>query len=141
MAADDDLDRFVTAQDEGRTYDLALDELRAGRKASHWMWFVFPQLAGLGRSPTAQRYAIRDAAEARAYLAHPLLEPRLVACAQALLDLPGDDPSAVLGPVDAVKLRSSMTPFDRVAAGEPVFRAVLDKYFGGRPDGTTLTRL
>src|SRR5918998_34070 len=105
------LRRFTEAQDGGGTYDRALAELRAGRKTSHWMWFVFPQIAGLGRSPTAQFYAIVDLDEARAYAAHPVLGPRLTECATALLDLGTSDATPVLGPVDAQKLHSSMTLF------------------------------
>jgi uncharacterized protein (DUF1810 family) len=133
------LSRFVEAQ--AGTYDHALAELRAGRKTGHWMWFVFPQVAGLGRSPTAQHYAISGLDEARAYLAHPVLGPRLEACAQALLDLPGDDAVAVLGSIDAVKLRSSMTLFARADPGRPAFRAVLAKYFRAEEDAATTARL
>ncbi len=133
------LSRFVEAQ--AGTYDHALAELRAGRKTGHWMWFVFPQVAGLGRSPTAQHYAISGLDEARAYLAHPVLGPRLEACAQALLDLPGDDAVAVLGSIDAVKLRSSMTLFARADPGRPAFRAVLAKYFRAEEDEATTARL
>jgi uncharacterized protein (DUF1810 family) len=136
-----DLDRFVTAQDGGGTYDAALRELRAGRKTSHWMWFVFPQVAGLGRSSTAQHYAVSGLAEARAYLAHPVLGPRLVTAARALTELPGTDPVRVLGSVDAQKLRSSMTLFAAADPDQPVFRAVLDRYFGGAPDEATLARI
>jgi uncharacterized protein (DUF1810 family) len=134
-----DLQRFVDAQ--AGTHAQALAELRAGRKAGHWMWFVFPQVAGLGRSPTAQRYAVSGLDEARAHLAHPLLGPRLVQAAQALTDLDGHDPVAVLGPVDAVKLRSSMTLFAHADPAQPVFRAVLDRYFGGQEDDATTFRL
>ncbi len=134
------LQRFVTAQDGG-VHERALAELRAGNKRSHWMWFVFPQIAGLGHSATAQHYAIADRTEAEAYLAHPVLGPRLLACAQALLDLEGDDPVAVLGSIDAQKLRSSMTLFHAVAPDEPRFRAVLDRYYGGGTDEATLRRL
>ncbi len=134
-----DLSRFVEAQDG--TYGQALAELRAGRKTGHWMWFVFPQVAGLGRSPTAQHYAISGLDEARAYLAHPVLGGRLVECAQALLDLPGSDAAAVLGPVDAMKLRSSMTLFARADPAQPVFRAVLERYFAGQEDEATTSRL
>ena len=126
-----DLRRFVEAQDSGGTYDSALRELRAGRKTSHWMWFVFPQLAGLGRSSTARHFALRGADEARAYLAHPVLGPRLRECARTCADLPTVDPVAVLGDVDAQKLRSSLTLFALVAPDEPVFRQVLDRWFGG----------
>src|SRR3954467_3535388 len=134
-----DLSRFLDAQGSG-TYEQALRELRAGRKQGHWIWFVFPQIAGLGRSPTSQHYALASLDEARDYLAHPVLGPRLVECAQALLDLPGDDAVAVLGPIDAVKLRSSMTLF-ACAAEDPIFRRVVDKYFGGALDEATLSRL
>jgi len=136
-----DLERFVTAQDELGTYDQALDELRAGRKRSHWMWFIFPQVAGLGRSPTAQHYAISGLGEARAYLAHDVLGPRLRACAQAVTALGTRDPVAVLGPIDAMKLRSSMTLFARADPDEGVFRAVLDQYFDGVEDAATLDLL
>ena len=128
----------------GGTYATALAELRSGRKRSHWMWFVFPQVAGLGRSATAQRYAISGIDEARDYLAHPVLGPRLVECAQALTVLPGDDPIAVLGGVDAQKLCSSMTLFVRAADKDEdcaTFRAVLDRYFGGADDQETVRRL
>ena len=131
------LHRFVQAQDAGGTYDAALRELRAGRKTSHWMWFVFPQLAGLGRSATARHYAISGADEARAYLDHPVLGPRLLACARVLSGLPARDPVAVLGSVDAQKLRSSMTLFAAVAPDQPVFREVLDGWFGGAQDPLT----
>ena len=134
-----ELHRFVDAQTD--TYAQALSELRAGRKTSHWMWFVFPQVAGLGRSATAQRFAVSGLDEARAYLAHPVLGPRLVECAEALTSLPGRDAAAVLGPVDAQKLRSSMTLFAAAAPDEPVFRAVLDQYFGGTLDDATTSRL
>jgi uncharacterized protein (DUF1810 family) len=137
---DHDLQRFVTAQDSGGTYDAALAELRAGRKRSHWMWFVFPQIGGLGSSPTAQHFAISGLEEARAYLAHPVLGPRLLDASRALLELDGGNPAPVLGPVDAQKLRSSMTLFAQ-ASDEPVFRQVLDKYYGGAEDDATLTRL
>ena len=133
-----DLDRFVQAQ-EG-TFEGALAELRRGRKTGHWMWFVFPQIAGLGFSAMAQRYAISGLDEARAYLDHPVLGPRLVACAQALLDLGANDAVAVMGGIDAQKLRSSMTLF--VYAGdEGTFRAVLERFFRGEEDSATLDRL
>ena len=135
------LQRFVEAQDAGGTWAAALGELRAGRKTTHWMWFVFPQLAGLGRSATARHYAVRGTDEARAYLAHPVLGPRLVACAGALLALDACDPVAVLGSTDAQKLRSSMTLFAVVAPGEPAFRAVLDRCFAGREDPLTVSLL
>ncbi len=136
-----DLQRFVDAQDGGGTYAAALAELRAGRKRSHWMWFVFPQVAGLGRSAMAQHYAISGLPEARAYLAHPVLGPRLVECARALTGLGGTDPVAVFGGIDAQKLRSSMTLFAAAAPDEPVFGQVLDQYFGGTGDPATTSRL
>ena len=134
------LQRFVDAQDSHGTYDDALAELRGGQKRSHWMWFVFPQVAGLGRSAVAQRYAVTSLAEAQAYVAHPVLGARLVECARALVELGGSDAAAVLGPVDAQKLRSSMTLFAAAAPHEPVFRAVLEQYYGGSTDDAT-TRL
>lgn len=137
MNHEPDLARFVLAQDSGGTYEQALAELRAGRKRSHWMWFVFPQLAGLGQSPMAQTYGVAGIAEARAYLAHPVLGPRLVACAQALVDLPDRDAEAVLGGIDAMKLRSSMTLFAAADPEQPVFSAVLDQYFDGATDPIT----
>jgi uncharacterized protein (DUF1810 family) len=139
-----DLTRFVTAQDEGHTYATALAELRAGRKRSHWMWFVFPQVTGLGRSPTAQYYAITGLGEARDYLAHPVLGPRLVECAEALTALPTRDPVAVFGAIDAQKLRSSMTLFAHAAMSDgdrAAFGAVLDQYFDGASDPETVRRL
>ena len=135
----DDLDRFVAAQDG--SYPTALAELRAGRKRGHWMWFVFPQIAGLGSSPTAQRYAISGLEEARAYLAHPVLGPRLVEASRALTSLDATDPVAVLGSIDALKLRSSMTLFAHADPDQPVFTAVLDQYYGGAEDEATLSRL
>ena len=135
-----DLERFVRAQDGG-VYEQALRELRAGDKRSHWMWFVFPQVGGLGRSPMAQRYAISGLPEAHAYLAHPVLGPRLVEASQALLELSGRDPVRVLGSTDAMKLRSSMTLFEAAAPDERVFGEVLERYFGGERDEATTTRL
>ena len=132
-----DLERFVRAQDDGGTYATALAELRRGRKVSHWMWFVFPQLAGLGRSSRARYYALASLAEAQAYLAHPVLGPRLVEAAQAVAVLTGVSAEDVFGGIDAVKLRSSMTLFARAAPAEPVFPAVLDCYFDGVPDPAT----
>jgi len=133
------LDRFVDAQ--GGVYDQALDELRAGRKTSHWMWFVFPQIAGLGMSPTSRFYAIRSAGEARAYLDHPLLGSRLRACVDAVLAPEGRAAEAIFGPVDAVKLRSSMTLFERVGSGADRFGRCLDVFFGGARDERTLALL
>jgi uncharacterized protein (DUF1810 family) len=131
------LERFVTAQDAAGTYASAVEELRAGRKRSHWMWFVFPQIAGLGRSPTARTYAISSLTEAEAYLAHPVLGPRLVESTDVLAELSGRSAEEVFGPVDAIKLRSSMTLFARAAPDQPVFQRVLDRYFGGVPDEAT----
>jgi uncharacterized protein (DUF1810 family) len=133
------LSRFVEAQTA--TYGTALAELRRGRKTSHWMWFVFPQIAGLGRSPTARLYAIADLAEARAYLAHPVLGPRLVEAVAAINALPGHDAHAVFGAPDDMKLRSSLTLFQAADPDEPAFRRALDKYFGGEGDPLTLARL
>jgi uncharacterized protein (DUF1810 family) len=133
-----DLERFVSAQDG--TYPQALAELTAGRKRSHWMWFVFPQLRGLGASPTAQHYAIADLDEARAYLDHPVLGPRLREAAAALLGVPAGSATDILGYPDDLKLRSSMTLFAAAAADPAVFQAVLDRYYDG-PDQRTLDLL
>ena len=143
MATDDpyDLQRFVTAQDAGGTYQHALAELRAGRKISHWMWFVFPQIAGLGLSAISRRYAIASLAEARAYLAHPVLGRRLVECAEAVATSSAESAEAIFGAVDAMKLRSSMTLFHRADPAEAVFGEVLDRYFGGVLDPETERRL
>jgi uncharacterized protein (DUF1810 family) len=137
MSGDYDLARFVDAQ-EG-IYPTALAEIRRGAKRSHWMWFVFPQIAGLGRSPTAQRYAIGSIDEARAYFAHPVLGARLCECVAALQDLPPTSAEAVFGPVDALKLRSSLTLFAE-ASGELMFEAAIKRWFGS-PDGATLKLL
>jgi uncharacterized protein (DUF1810 family) len=132
-----DLERFVQAQDEGGTFDRALGELRDGRKTSHWMWFVFPQVAGLGRSPTAQHFAVEGLDEARAYLAHPVLGPRLRQCCEALLGIETRTAVQVLGSTDAMKLRSSMTLFAQAAPDEPLFGQVLDRFYEGVPDSAT----
>ncbi len=129
-----DLQRFLDAQDRGGTYERALAELRAGRKASHWMWFVFPQRAGLGLSEMSRTYAIASPAEARAYVEHPVLGPRLVECAEALLAHEGRSAREIMGETDAVKLRSSMTLFARAVPEQTVFAAVLDRYFEGEAD-------
>ena len=141
--ADDpyDLQRFVAAQDAGGTYDRATAELRGGRKTSHWMWFVFPQIAGLGYSPASRTYAITSLAEARAYLAHPVLGARLLECAEILTRVPGRTAEQIFGEVDALKLRSSVTLFMHAAPDEPVFRQVLDQYFDGTPDSATERRI
>jgi uncharacterized protein (DUF1810 family) len=135
------LQRFVAAQDRGGTYEAALAELRAGRKRSHWMWFVFPQIAGLGRSPMAQEYAIGSLDEARAYLDHPLLGARLRESARVLADQSGLSAFDIFGGIDAMKLRSSMTLFAHAAPGEPAFAAVLDRYFDGERDPATQSRI
>jgi len=136
-----DLERFVAAQDQGGVYDSAVSELRAGHKTGHWMWFVFPQIAGLGESAMSRRYAIGSLDEARAYLDHPVLGARLAECARILSER--DDLSAVeiFGSVDAQKLRSSMTLFARAAPADPVFQMVLDRYFAGSADAHTERRL
>jgi uncharacterized protein (DUF1810 family) len=136
-----DLQRFLAAQDAGGSYDQAIAELRRGRKASHWMWFVFPQIAGLGHSPVARMYAISGLAEAQAYLAHPVLGPRLAECAAIVGGLSGRTAEQIFGGIDALKLRSSMTLFLRAAPERPVFRQVLDQYFGGKPDPATDQRI
>jgi uncharacterized protein (DUF1810 family) len=139
---DFDLQRFVDAQNRAGVYDQALRELRGGQKRSHWMWFVFPQIAGLGHSAMARTYAVSGRQEARAYLAHPVLGARLVESSEALLDLDTTDPVAVFGGIDAQKLRSSMTLFDAAADGDqPVFGSVLDRYFAGERDPATTSRL
>jgi uncharacterized protein (DUF1810 family) len=136
-----DLARFVAAQDAGGTYERAVAELRAGRKAGHWMWFVFPQIAGLGQSPVSRQYAISSLAEARAYLDHPVLGQRLRECARVVAGLAGRSAESVFGGIDAIKLRSSMTLFGRADPGEPVFGQVLDRFFGGQADEATERRL
>ena len=133
-----DLDRFVDAQ--ATTYAAALAELTRGRKTTHWMWFVFPQIAGLGHSAMAQRYAIGSAEEARAYLAHPLLGPRLAEATRAVAGARGSA-EAIMGGVDAVKLRSSLTLFAAVADDPAPFEAALDRLFGGERDPETMRRL
>jgi uncharacterized protein (DUF1810 family) len=132
-----DLNRFVTAQDAGGTYDHAAAELRRGRKTSHWMWFVFPQIAGLGHSPTSRRFAISSLDEARAYLAHPVLGPRLIECAGIVAQTHDRTAEQMFGDLDALKLHSSVTLFLRADPGTPVFARVLDQYFDGLPDPAT----
>jgi uncharacterized protein (DUF1810 family) len=134
-----ELERFVAAQ--RGVYEAVLEELRAGRKERHWMWFVFPQIEGLGSSSTSRRYAISGLDEARAYLAHPVLGPRLLECAGLVAAAPARSAEAIFGPIDAMKLGSSMTLFERADPGEPVFGQVLDRFFGGRRDGATEARL
>jgi uncharacterized protein (DUF1810 family) len=137
MVAEFDLDRFVDAQDHDRTYERALAELNQGSKRTHWMWFVFPQIAGLGQSPTSQRYAISSLEEAQAYLRHRVLGPRLVECARIAAGLEGTA-GAIFGGIDEQKLRSSMTLFARAAPEEAAFTQVLDHFFDGQPDAATL---
>jgi uncharacterized protein (DUF1810 family) len=132
-----DLERFVSAQDNGGTYEQALAELQVGSKSGHWMWFVFPQLAGLGQSATSRRYAVSSLEEARDYLDHPVLGPRLLECAQALTNHPDRSAEDIFGGIDARKLRSSMTLFLRAAPGETVFKTVLAQFFDGQPDSAT----
>jgi uncharacterized protein (DUF1810 family) len=131
------LQRFVDAQDRDGAYERALAELEHGRKQGHWIWFVFPQIQGLGSSQTSQFYAISSLAEATAYLKHPVLGPRLDTAAEALLKLPPRDPAEILGGLDAIKLRSSMTLFSRVEDAAPVFSRVLDEFYGGHSDAAT----
>jgi uncharacterized protein (DUF1810 family) len=134
-----DLERFVRAQ--AADVDRALCELRSGRKRSHWMWYVFPQLAGLGTSAMARRYAIGSAAEARAYLAHPLLGPRLAACAEAVLGVAGKTAHDIFGSPDDLKLRSCATLFALVSSPGSVFERLLERFFAGEPDPLTLRLL
>jgi uncharacterized protein (DUF1810 family) len=142
MSDDDlfDLARFRAAQ-EG-SFDGAHSELRAGRKTGHWIWFVFPQLVGLGRSELSRHYGIRSLDEARAYLADPILGSRLRACCEALLSVEaGRSAEMILGSVDAMKARSSLTLFAAAEPGEPLFGRVLDRFYAGQPDRTTLAML
>jgi len=135
-----DLERFVKAQDSGGTYHQAVRELSNGRKTSHWMWFIFPQIAGLGRSAMAQAFAISDLAEAQAYLRHPMLGPRLVECAGIVASHRGLTAEQIFGGIDSIKLRSSMTLFAHADPEQPVFRQVIDQYYDG-PDPETEYRL
>ena len=130
-----DLERFATAQ--APAWEGALAELRRGRKTGHWIWFVFPQIAGLGRSALSQLYGIGSLAEARAYLAHPVLGPRLRESARALVAHAGRSADEILGSVDAVKVRSSMTLFHRADPDDPLFREVLETFYRGVPDPAT----
>jgi uncharacterized protein (DUF1810 family) len=133
------LERFVAAQQS--IYQQVVDELSAGRKRSHWMWFIFPQLAGLGFSAMAQHYAVSGLAEARAYLAHPVLGPRLRECSALVLAVQGATVHGIFGSPDNMKFHSSMTLFAQAAPDETLFRDCLDKYFGGVPDQATLDLL
>ena len=130
------LDKYVSAQ--ARDYDDALREIRSGRKRTHWIWYIFPQLDGLGYSPTAQYYGIRDLEQAKDYMAHPVLGPRLVEISEALLALPSSDPGAVMGYPDDLKLCSCMTLFEVAVPEEKVFGRVIDKFYAGHRDRLTL---
>ncbi len=136
MSQNKNLERFVSSQ--AINYNDALKEIQNGRKTTHWMWYVFPQIQGLGNSEMARRYAIADLQEAKAYLAHPTLGPRLVQISKALLSLPGNDPYAILGSPDDLKLRSSMTLFSKVPGADPVFQEVLQKFYNDTEDERTL---
>jgi len=131
-----DLQRFVEAQ--ARDYDSAVRELKSGRKRSHWIWYIFPQIAGLGSSAMSQKYAISSCDEARAYAEHSVLSPRLRECTQLVLDVQGRTAEQIFPYPDDLKFRSCMTLFERCAADPAIFRAALDKYFGGKPDPLTL---
>ena len=132
-----DLARFIVAQNEGATYARALIELRRGYKTSHWMWFVFPQIAGLGHSSMARLFAISSLDEAQAYLQHPVLGPRLIQCTRELAQLQGRTAEQIFGGIDTQKLRSSMTLFVRAAPDASLFRQILDDYFAGEADSAT----
>jgi uncharacterized protein (DUF1810 family) len=134
-----DLDRFVEIQAE--VYTEVLRELRAGQKTGHWMWFIFPQIAGLGRSPMAERFAISSLEEARAYLDHPVLGKRLRECTQAVMDVEGKTAHAIFGFPDEMKFRSCMTLFARAATDDEIFGEVLEKYFSGESDRLTVEKL
>ena len=139
MNTEFDLDRFVSAQDP--VYSDVLAELRTGKKRSHWMWFVFPQIAGLGRSEMARKYAIASSDEAAAYLAHPVLGPRLRECARLVATHRDMDIGEILDGPDDLKFHSSMTLFSDVAPDEAIFQTCLDQFFDGRPDAATLALL
>ncbi len=136
MSAVYNLQRFLDAQE--RVYGAVLDELRAGRKSSHWIWFIFPQIAGLGHSGMAQQFAIASLDEAKAYLQHPVLGPRLRACTQLVLDVNGRSAEEIFGYPDHLKFRSCMTLFLTAATDNTIFNDVLLKYFAGKPDQLTL---
>jgi uncharacterized protein (DUF1810 family) len=131
-----DLERFVQAQESD--YDQALSEIRSGTKRSHWMWYIFPQFDGLGMSATSKRYAVKSAAEAKAFLAHPVLGPRLVACAEAVLQVEGRSARNIFGYTDDLKLRSCATLFACVSPAGSVFHRLIEKYFDGERDTNTL---
>ncbi|HEX9447498.1 MAG TPA: DUF1810 domain-containing protein [Dongiaceae bacterium] len=139
MVTSDHLNRFTAAQ--ASVFDRVCAELERGRKTSHWMWFIFPQIAGLGHSEMSQRYAISGLAEAAAYLAHPILGPRLVQCCRLVLAIDNRSAEEILGSIDAVKFRSCLTLFSHAAGADPIFKAALQKYFNGDEDKATLDRL
>jgi uncharacterized protein (DUF1810 family) len=133
---DSDLKRFIEAQ--SRDYETALNEIKRGRKRSHWIWYIFPNISGLGSSPTARNYAIKDIGEAKAYLKNEVLGKRLEEISSALLKLAGNDATEIMGTPDDLKLRSCMTLFLQADPGNQVFKAVLDKFFDGKPDELTI---
>ena len=135
------LERFVSAQNADETYKRAVEELRRGQKTSHWMWFIFPQIAGLGLSSTSRFFAISSLEEARAYLQHPVLGPRLIEAARIVAETDGRTAEQIFGGIDAQKLRSSMTSFQHAAPDEAVFRNVLERYFDGVADAATEARV
>ncbi len=135
------LGRFVAAQNAGGTYDRAVEELRAGFKTSHWMWFVFPQIAGLGQSSSSREFAISSLEEAQAYLQHSVLGLRLLECTSIVIETMGRTAEQIFGEIDAMKLRSSMTLFRQAAPEESLFTQVIDRYFNGQPDSATTQRL
>jgi uncharacterized protein (DUF1810 family) len=136
MTNQNNLMRFLEAQQH--VFATALQEIRNGRKTSHWMWYIFPQISGLGSSGMSRLYAIKDMAEAKQYSDHPVLGQRLVEITSELLNLETNDPAAVFGHIDSLKLRSSMTLFSLLEDAHPVFQKVLDKYFGGKKDANTI---
>ena len=133
------LDRFITAQE--KSYAIALREIRNGKKITHWIWYIFPQIAGLGHSENSKFYAIHNLSEASDYLEHLLLGPRLIEISQALVDLKTNNATQVMGNPDDVKLQSCMTLFSKVEGADPIFQTVLEKYFGGIADPNTISRL
>jgi uncharacterized protein (DUF1810 family) len=137
MSVGEDLERFVLVQNADDAYARAIAQLRVGRKTGHWMWFVFPQTAGLGHSETSRRYSITSLSEARAYVDHPVLGARLLECTRAVCGLEAVSADEIFGPIDAMKLRSSMTLFMRACPEESGFAAIIDRYFDGKPDART----
>lgn len=139
MTTKNNLKRFLNAQDG--VYEKALKEVKNGKKTGHWMWYIFPQISGLGFSETARFYAIQNQTEAREYLKHDVLGPRLVEISTALLNLQTNNPVEVFGDIDSLKLKSSMTLFSLLEHSDPVFQKVLDKFYGGQKDGNTIQLL